>query len=518
MADAGSDVRGEPRRGGASAWRPYAVLPLLACALPRRAWLAPPMLHDSFWIDVVWADQFTDGLRHGLLYPRWLPSSHGGLGSPVFYFYAPGAFWLTGLFGIGGASAYGAVLLAFAAAMLASGAAMYRWLAGWTARPLAGACFYVAAPYHLCDFYGRGALAEACAFAIVPLLAAAMRRAGERRGFAALAVAYAALAMTHLPIALLASILLVAPYGLVLIHIDRRAAAPIAFGVLLGAALAAVYLVPALALQPYAAIDKLWRVANLLPAHASFVRPDLWPPGARMTFMVLTTATLAATAAFFVWGGSEFWGWYALGCCAVVAGLVPGFWSLPLLIKVQFPWRALLLVEFGLATALARSRAAPLLAALVTIPALMLSTVFLQPGPGEGQAALASLLARHPDVLEYLPRGASDEMEVPSRRALALAAYPPPRHSGGRTIEPIFYFPAWTVRCGGAVAPTFPDPATRLLSYRGRDCTVRLGWTAAERIGGAISLAALLSLLAIVIRRRRRSAGAAARDAGSPRR
>ena len=59
------------------------------------------MLHDSFWIDHVWASQFTALLREGVIYPRWLPWSHEGLGSPVFYYYPPLAFYLTGAFGLG---------------------------------------------------------------------------------------------------------------------------------------------------------------------------------------------------------------------------------------------------------------------------------------------------------------------------------------------------------------------------------------------------------------------------------
>ncbi len=497
---------------------PYALLALLAAALSIPAWLAPPILHDSFWSDVVWADQFTDQLRRGLLYPRWLPQSHGGLGSPVFYFYAPGAFWLTGLFGLAGASAYGSVLLAFGTALFASGVAMYHWLAGWTARPLAGACLYMAAPYHLCDFYGRGALAECCAFVFVPCVAIGLRRAAEGRGIAPLALAYAALTMTHLPMALLASVLLVVPYGLMLIRRDRRRAVPLALGITLGLMLSAIYVVPALMLQPYASIEKLWRVANLRPAQASFIRPDLWPAGTQMGFVIWVTVALAGAAACFAWRRREYWAFYALGCCAVVAGLVPGFWSLPLISQVQFPWRALLLVEFGVATAFARSPMRSPAATIALFPALLLSTVFLRQGGEQYEWTLPKLLRSHPEVLEYLPPGATDERDVPPLRPLALARNPPPRFADGRTIEPIYFFPAWQVRCGGAEVSAFPDPATKLLSYRGRGCLVRLGRTPAEQAGGAISLGALLLLAIAVIRRGRRRAGAAARGGESPRR
>lgn len=62
--------------------------------LTLPAILSPPMTHDSFGIICVWADQFTSELATGNLYPRWLPQSHGGLRSPVFYYYPPLAFYL----------------------------------------------------------------------------------------------------------------------------------------------------------------------------------------------------------------------------------------------------------------------------------------------------------------------------------------------------------------------------------------------------------------------------------------
>ena len=70
------------------------------------------------------------------------------------------------------------------------------------------------------------------------------------------------------------------------------------------------------------------------------------------------------------------------------------------------------------------------------------------------------------------------------------------------TIEPVFYFPAWRVTCGGVDTPAFPDPTTGLLAHRGLDCTRRLVWTGPEWGGAALSLFALLVLLALSVRAR----------------
>ena len=125
----------------------------------------------------------------------------------------------------------------------------------------------MAAPYHLADFYGRGALAEACAIALIPLLALGLKRVAEGRGIALAALAYAALIATHLPLALLASLFLVAPYALVLAKGRPRALLAFAPPLALGIGLSAIYLLPALALERYRDAAVLWSDQLLRPDH-----------------------------------------------------------------------------------------------------------------------------------------------------------------------------------------------------------------------------------------------------------
>jgi hypothetical protein len=70
----------------------------------------------------------------------------------------------------------------------------------------------MAAPYHLFDFTARGAQAESLAIAFIPLIAIGLRRIAEGRGGVIFtALAYAGMVFTHLPLALLASVFLIAP-------------------------------------------------------------------------------------------------------------------------------------------------------------------------------------------------------------------------------------------------------------------------------------------------------------------
>src|SRR4030042_2714938 len=47
-----------------------------------------------------WAWQFTEALKEGIVYPRWIPLNFWGYGSPTFILYPPLAFYLVAFFNI----------------------------------------------------------------------------------------------------------------------------------------------------------------------------------------------------------------------------------------------------------------------------------------------------------------------------------------------------------------------------------------------------------------------------------
>jgi hypothetical protein len=480
---------------------PYLAIAAFAVLLTLPAMLSPLKLHDSFWIDWVWSQQFGDQLRQGHLYPRWLPASHDGLGSPVFYYYPPLSFYPAGLLAALGLTPGAAIVATFGFAFAGSGAAMFCWARDWTNHPLAAAFFFMAAPYHLADFYGRGALAETCAIAFIPLLALGMKRAAEGKGPVLAAISYAAMIATHLPLALLASLFLVVPYALVLARGRPRILLALAAALALGVGLAAIYLLPALLLEPYRDAAMLWSHEVLRPDHW-LLATDWGEPLDGMRLITLKViAVVALPALFMAWRWRSGWAGHAICCCLVVAGLLPFFWDLPLIRSVQFPFRALPFAEFALATAFALApEGGGRLAALLALPALALTAAFLLAPAPDGAPVAPAELARHPDVPENLPPGARP-YGWPSRWALDLAAaHRAPVRQGEVMVEPVFYFPAWRVECGGSEVPAFPDPTTGLLAHRGQGCTRALRWTGVEQAGAAISLLALLILLALIFR------------------
>ncbi|HUE80061.1 MAG TPA: hypothetical protein VMN38_10575 [Sphingomicrobium sp.] len=481
----------------------------LALLLTLPAIIFPQMTHDSFWIDWVWADQFTNELARGNLYPRWMPQSHGGLGSPVFYYYPPLTFYATAVFGLSGFSTYASIIAVFFIGFAASGFAMYAWLRESAKAPLFGAMLFMAAPYHVLDFYGRGALAEFLAIALIPVMAIGLRRAARGQIVVA-ALAYAALILTHLPLALLISVFLVAPIAACISRANPLALLRIAIPLMLGLAISAIYLLPAIALDSFRDTAKLWQSVGLNPQSWSLF---YWeqpgpPPGVKMIIAAIIL-TLLQPIAVLLFTAQRLWGLYAGLCCILAAAIVPGFWTLPLLETVQFPFRLLPVAEFAIATGIAHLALPRLLVVAAVLPMAGPTALFLS-GKAVGVPIPAQQLAAvYPDVPENLPPG-DRPYSWPSKWALELSRlHSGPRQIGEYTVDRVFYFPAWEVRCQGRPVATFPEPSFKLLNYRGIDCERRLVMTSAERVGALISLAGVFILLGLAL---------LARMGGSPRR
>ena len=215
-----------------------------------------PKLSDDAIIHAGWDKSFSNQIAAGEWYPRWLADDNDGLGSPVFFYYAPipsyasSAFRL--LFGARDPdgwleAGYGCFL-----AVLLSVIAAYFWLRSHASGQAAvfGAAIYVLAPYHLAvDLYMRGATAELWTFAWMPLILLSVEALARRSkwAFPALAVSYALLVMTHLPTVVCFSPVVPAA-GFFLAQRNRRLATALeAIGAMaLGAGISAIYLVPAM--------------------------------------------------------------------------------------------------------------------------------------------------------------------------------------------------------------------------------------------------------------------------------
>ncbi len=566
-----------------AATRPRLTL-LLAAALVMMPNLVFGVVQiDNAQLNYLWTRQFVDLVRDGHAYPRWLPRSFEGLGSPTFFFYAPLPFYVCAavdLLTLGWLSTERVIGLAATVLMFASGLAMRAWLAPQMAPAGAtlGAIAYMAAPYHLFDHYIRGAFGEFAAYASLPVIALGMAQiAGGRGGMIRLAVGYAALVLSHLPSALLASVTLI-PLLLAwhAMRLGRGRGAAAALGYLarcalaggVGLALAAPYLLPALTLQGMIASERFW-VAYFRPEHSLLLAPWAWSNPTMMRLVaclalgaailaagILRAASLARrphgprTADAVVWAG------LGLACLLLLGGAVPAIWTMvPMLGKVQFPWRLLTVVDFALVTALCLAlaegwRLRPWVGAsalavaptVVVMAMLVVSATLLDPGARQATYAVAQ--ARMWDSAEYLPPGhrlplpngprattTSAEFEAvlaPLRNWPMVVADPPqaatavasagPRgtlHLEVRANGPAlivlrrFHTPLWDVRdqSTGSTVPTTPWGPDRLLSFavppgEGRFALIRRTLPM-ERLGFQLAAIGLLGLGLLAVAERR---------------
>ncbi|MEC3950110.1 integral membrane-like protein [Sphingobium sp. HWE2-09] len=477
---------------------PACILTLFGVLLMLPALLWGPGFTHSNQYNLLWTAHFGQEMAAGHLYERWLPGSFEGLGSPTFYFYPPFAYWIGGAFHAVGFAVPTAVNLTGLALLVASGLAMHHWLATRGTRPLLGAMLYMAAPYHLYDIYVRGALAEATAFVWLPLIALAIDRLPARRGVVLLATAYAGLLISHLPLAMLTGLFLIAP--LIGWRLWQRAPilpSAIVSGVL-AFALAAFFLIPALTLQSHVSISLLWvqdyRATDWSIWNSSF---ELFP------CLALGLILLAWPAARTPWGA------IAIVTALLSVRLIPFVWEISLLNKVQFPWRAFCIAEFAAITALAGSRLRPALlvgaGVLLLFPYLfggLLTAAFLR--KPVDQALIARVA---PDAPEYLPRGFDLSRVRPNDRWVDLTPWRALPRGDAIVVEragPVTLghaaFPIWQVTRDGRPVPS----SGPLLHFDATPGLYRVErqrlWQ--ETLGSAISLVALLLLAILALRQR----------------
>jgi len=180
------------------------VLPAILFGMPNNNDLAN---HYHFAIP------FYEALRHGNLYPSLFASSNFGYGDVVVRFYPPALYYLlaAGRFVTG--NWYAGSLLAITLVSAVGSLGAYVWARCYVSQNLAvaAALFYALMPYHLAEFYQAAQLAEFSAGAALLFAMAFTRRVCDRNRWqdaALLAVAYAALVLSHLPLAVFGSITL----------------------------------------------------------------------------------------------------------------------------------------------------------------------------------------------------------------------------------------------------------------------------------------------------------------------
>jgi len=316
--------------------------------------------HMFSWMEVV------QQWKQGIFFPRWATYAHWTFGEARFLFYPPASWNLGALLGsvLPWQLTSGAYVWV---ALIASGFSMFLLARRWFNRSDAifAAVLYAVNPYHLVIVYWRSALAELLAGCLIPLVLLYAVRSEEEgpRVILPLGLVVAAAWLTNAPSAVMVnySIALL----LLIIAIVRRNARVLIHGtvaVVLGAALAAFYLVPA-------GYEQKW--INLSQVLAPGVRPldnflftsinDADHNHFNLFMSIIAVAEILV-AGVMLWDlrrtrNSQSFPWWLLAIWSGIATLLMCRFSyvlweiLPELRFVQLPWRWLLCLNVPLALA-----------------------------------------------------------------------------------------------------------------------------------------------------------------------
>jgi len=297
------------------------------------------------------------------------------LGYPMFNHYAALPFYIAACFNLIGLDLLTAIKLTQTLGFVVAALAAYAWLYHlWRRRAAAwlGAVAYTVAPFHLVNVYVRGdSLSEFFAFAFYPLILWALDKVVERSSFGSavrLALAYAGLALTHNISALIFS-----PFILLYLVLSSwrkpkvwRTLGLGLGGVLLGLALSAWFWLPAILEGRYVQLETVtldyfnytnhFRSTDLVQPHLLFDYSIAPTPGGAGPFAMGSLQALVAAVGLLILVRFALdreraaeeripFVYLIIGLLVSTVMITPlsrPLWDhLPLLDKVQFPWRFL---------------------------------------------------------------------------------------------------------------------------------------------------------------------------------
>jgi hypothetical protein len=469
-----------------------------------------PMGHD--WpFELVRIAEFRFAILDGQLPPFWASNLYGGLGSPIFLFYAPlylatSCALMPFVGTVMNAATFGLVLFTIAGAAL-----MWKLVRQLCPeRPAAariGVVLYVLHPYLLADKWIRNANAEFAALSLLPAVLVGATAREPKTAFWWTALSVAGVILAHNITALVAiGLAIVIP---AFVHRKLRALVPIGAGLLAALALTAFLWVPALLFLPLIHGQDLligkFDFHGQFPTITSLFWSSAFYSGGWLTVPLLMVALLAPIIDTHARRIMRSFGLVTLVLIFLMLPISTWVWEhVPLLRYEQFPWRLMgplaVLLTSGCAIAtMALPRSVPLWLAEVII-------------------LIAAVLNAYPTFAAYKPMPAQLRTEVErvltpegirtrNLRTTVYDEYLPAaadRHgidSAGDTV--VFHkwaFPVWSAtiegravpveQCSGGLACVRAANSNAHVSLQLREPRLRT-WCK------AISLLALAALIAI---------------------
>lgn len=518
-----------------------ALLPALLQGIPNGADLPN---HFRF------AVPFYEGISRGDLYPGWNAESNYWFGDPRFRFYPPGLYYLMAAARALTGEWYASSLLVFFSLAVLGSLGIYFCARSFCSErtALAAGLIYAFVPYHINEFYGASFLAEYAACAILPFAFAFVERTcrrGSASSVAGLALSYALLILTHVPLMVIGSLALLV-YALLLMESGKRWSSllRLSLGVALGLAASAFFWTKMFA-------ELSWIKGNTIQPNPyyDYRYNFIFSPFSHVNLNVWYANSIAAATICMLLPAIALW-WLrregglsrqlkAVALLAIISLLMATdlsrpLWSiLPKLKEVQFPVRWLALVSiFGsiaLAAALPvwlkQARRHPKLFALVAI-AFLASAVYtvgdtMLDESFVSRAQLEQNIQAIPGSWSFdywlpvwskelrLVQRMNERVEAGQRR-LTITSWEAEHRTfeigDGPAMEArvrTFYYPHWKARAGGEQLATRPaEDGTLLISLPGHPAMVELEFREPLRVRAASFLSAggwiLIAMLFIV--------------------
>jgi hypothetical protein len=208
-----------------SGWRTYAfpyVIIFLAALLALAWQFIFPGIYQSSNDDAAimfkYVPQFAQSYRQGIFYPRWMPDDFSGYGAPVFVFYSPLLYAVSGFLSLTGLDIVFIKTTVELLRLYAGGVFLFLLLkeSHGPRAGLAAALFYTLLPARIVDLYYLATPATRLAQAFMPMALYFTRkyvtRPQSRLNLLAMSLSYAAIVLSHIATAFLFTPFLLA-YG-----------------------------------------------------------------------------------------------------------------------------------------------------------------------------------------------------------------------------------------------------------------------------------------------------------------
>jgi len=501
---------------------------------------------DGEWM-VVRLSDFHRSFVSGQIPVRWAARLNYEYGYPVFNFLYPLSLYFGEFFHLLGFGFVNSIKIIFILSFFLSAIFMFLFTREFWGDlgGLISAVFYAYAPYRFLDVYVRGSIGEAVSFIFVPLIFWMIYKLSQRKKWLYVVIGafgYAGLIMSHNIMAMIFSLVLVFYIGFCWISSNKKFSLLTSYFLLLilGLGLSCFFWLPAFYDKQFTILDKV-TVAQFwehFPTLSQLIIPS-WGYGpsipgpndfasyqigiAHILVVVLMVVALWKLQALFFLSIFVIFFFLMLSFSTPIWKIVPMLW------RVQFPWRLLAITTFtsavlsGAVVQLAKPKFKIALTGLVIVLVVLVNYRYAKPEyfVNRGEEFYSTNEATTTVKDEYMPIWAEEKPTERAKQKVEII-------SGEGLINELFfnskkasfdieaktnseiqvntvYFPGWQAKVDGQRIPLLYDNKQGLMRLKimpgKHHVLVEFGETPVRLLSDIISLGSLLVVGGIFIRK-----------------